>query len=694
MLAVEETNLAESLDDKELKEIARKVIEDTENDLDSRSDWEEKHAKWLKLYYQTDVPEEAPWDGASEEGFPVFTEAVNQFQSRTYKAFFPRREFIEAIPVGHATEEATDRAERIAEHMNLQLGELDKTYKPNKNQMFMAVALHGSDFTKTYFSHIKKRTVIERVRATDLIVPYHVGPIAIEDLERKTHYKIMSLNDTKILKKMGYFNNDCKVYEGEYSSKTQEAIEESSGITGYNYNKDKAYDCHILEQHCLLDLDEDGIAEPYIVWVDRQSQNVLRIQIRYEVDKYGAPLFDKQPIEHFTHYQFMPNPDGFYGFGLGQLMGKLNTAINKLVRQFVDAGLLANQGNNTFFISENLGIDGDEYEVRLGRGNKIPRNVEDIRKGIMQLQFAGPNQQLATMIEFLNNSAQRLSSSSDILAGQPDKVYQPMALMTMLDQGLQLYSSVQEFIGHSMESELQKVYRLNAKYLQDEIYYTPNDPQIQVTQDDYVDDFRIKPIFDPKNGTKSQKLARAQAGYQFALSDPIAQQNPEVIWKAGVEYLEALGFDNVEDMYPPPQVPEVVRIDDQNLENAYFIMPADKRPLFDVFPDQEHMEHMRIIDKFIAYLDGAQALTVPTVEGGDPSISRLVATMSEEQKKEIIANLLRHRSQHLAFLYAQSNGAMDEQGNQTTESGQPGLLEGAAGNEADLAQVMQLLQAV
>jgi len=35
----------------------------------------------------------------------------------------------------------------------------------------------------------------------------------------------------------------------------------------------------------------------------------------------------------------------------------------------------------------------------------------------------------------------------------------------MLEQGLQLYSSVQEFLGQAMEEELQKVYRLNAKYM-------------------------------------------------------------------------------------------------------------------------------------------------------------------------------------------------------------------------------------
>jgi len=140
-LPIEETNLAEDIDDEELDKISRQVIKDYEFDLDSYSEHEEKHAEWLKLYYQTDTVKNPPWDGASEESVPTMTEAVNQFQSRTYKAFFPNRYFIDALPVGKNNTGARERAERIAGHMNFQLGVKDRTYKRNKNQMFQAVAL-------------------------------------------------------------------------------------------------------------------------------------------------------------------------------------------------------------------------------------------------------------------------------------------------------------------------------------------------------------------------------------------------------------------------------------------------------------------------------------------------------------------------------------------------------------------------
>lgn len=709
-LPVEETNLAEDLDPDELRDIANKVIEDYENDLESRSEWEAKNAEHLKLYFQTDVAENPPWEGASQESLPVLTEAVNQFQSRTFSAFFPNRYFIDAIPAGQNNGDARHRAERIAGHMNFQLGVLDRTYKRNKNQMFMAVAQHGSDFTKCYFDHLKRRTVVERVRAHDLVIPYHVGPKGIEELGRKTHAKFMAVNDTKILKKMGFFNNEAVPFTDDEGDEYQDAVEEQQGIeSGNDYQRGNA-DAFILEQHCLLDLDEDGIAEPYIVWVCKQSKRVLRIQIRYEVDETGAPTKGKEPIEYFTHYQFLPNPDGFYGLGLGHLLAKINKALNKLTRMFIDAGELSTVGNLTYLISEALGIEGDDFELVMGKGIKIPRSVEDIRRSFMKLEFKGPDAAITQAITFLQETAQRISSSSDILAGQPDKVYQPTALLSMLEQGLQVYSTVQSFLAVSMEEELQKIYRLNAKYMTSEEYYFEGDKQITVTPEDYKDDFRIVPVFDPKYSTRSQKLAKAQATYEFVMSNPITQQNPTSIYLASKRYLEALDAENIDELLPEPSTPQTVRIDDQNLENSYFIMPPEKRPLFDVFPDQDHVAHIKKIDMFMSsFLDMGEAMEIPlegkqekpSVNGGtmgDPDIKRLVKSMSGEQKQELIANLLRHRAQHLAFMYGQMNGALDAQGNpvQSPPAGPAnnGGVAGAPSNDPGLEEIMQLVHSV
>lgn len=722
----EDVNLAEKLDETELNEIAATVIKEFDEDMTSREEWSEKHAEWLNIYFQKDKAKMPPWDSSSEESIPLLAEAVNQFQSRSYRAFFPNRYFIDAIPVGAPNADARERADRVAKHMSFQLGVLDRTYKPNKNQMFMAVALHGSDFTKTYYSRTKRRTVIERVRAQDLVVPYGIGPRELEDIERKTQVKWQSVNDTRILKANGWFIEEGEPYDSTMGGDTElDQAEEHGDMLQQSASWQKNENlCCILEQHRLLDLDDDGIAEPYIVWVDRQSKKVLRIQIRYEVDETGLPKDGKEPIEYFTHYQFLPNPDGFYGLGFGHLLGGMNIAVNKLHRMFIDATELSVVGNLTYLISDQLGLQGDEFELSLGRGIKIPRSVEDIRKHFMQLQFQPPGQETLQVIQQITEHANRMSANTDVLSGQPDKVYQPTTMLSMVEQGLQLFSSVQEFLGVAMEKELQKIARLNGMYLEQGQDFIFGDQQIQVSPEDYRDDFRIVPVFDPKYSTRSQKLAKAQAIYQFVMANPLTMQDGEAIYLASKNVLEALDTENLDAVLKMPEVPKPARIDDQNLENTYFLMPPEKRALFDVFPDQDHIRHIQIIDKFVAYLDLATPMDVhntegggyynktmqtpeekklaapeeskpgvtglPNAAGGDPQVSKLISTLSAEQKEQLIANLLRHRSLHVAYMFGQLNGVMDSQGQPITPEQAPQPDDGSQ----EIGQIMQLLSGV
>ena len=99
-LNIEQFNLASKLDPEELKKIGEQAHTDYTADEESRIDWLDKHTRWKKLYNQQDEPENEPWDGSSRESVPIMTEACNSYQSRAYKAFFPTRNFLEAIPIG------------------------------------------------------------------------------------------------------------------------------------------------------------------------------------------------------------------------------------------------------------------------------------------------------------------------------------------------------------------------------------------------------------------------------------------------------------------------------------------------------------------------------------------------------------------------------------------------------------------
>jgi len=590
----ESQNIAEGRDEDELNTIGAELSEYIQHDDDSRSDWVAEHAKWLKLYYQKDKPTNPPWQGSSDESIPMLAEACNQFHARAYPAMFPNRNIVQAIPVGKADSASRERAKRVGTHMSWQLMVQDRSYKRNKDRLLLGLPLDGSFFTKSYYDPIRKRNIVENIRATDLIVPYGVGPRELEDIDRKTQIVYLTLNKCAILKELGYFSDEPEAYQWDKPQETDEAHDDAHGTNPSQYEGNDV--AMLYECHTVYDLDGDGIAEPYIVTICAQSGRVLRIALRYDTDEIGNPTNDKAPVEYFTAYHFLENPNGFYGLGQGHLIAQPNAAVNKLIRQTIDAGTLANSGNMSGFVSQQLGgIQGGELEMQLGRFVKIPGSVEDIQRGIFQFKFPGPQPALLDIAALLMQRSDRLATVTEALTGQTDKVMQPTAIMALIEQGLTVFSTVYERVLNAWQAELMKMYRLNYKYLDPTEYFSVLDvtgeiENHQVDREDYAPDFEVIPIADPKSVTQQQKLAKAEAEWQFLAQNPMVMNSPIHFYNASRRYLEVIETEGIDEVLPNPAKEVLPRVDDPQAENAFLLGPE---PMISMaYPDQDHMAHL------------------------------------------------------------------------------------------------------
>jgi chaperonin GroES len=637
IVAAENHNLAEDIKDEGLlREIAQEISNGFDDDDASRADWLEQHTFWLSLYMQNDYAENSDQerDWGATESLPILTEACDQFQTRTYKTFFPQDSFVSAIPMRKKKEDRDDmeaRAKRIGDHMSYQLGFKDKSYKQDKDALFLGVAVHGSFFTKTYFNDNKMAPTVDNVRPTDLVVNYNVGPARIEDLRRKTHVIYSTVGETQDKVNMGFFSqpaSPAQAMQGENPYNVK--VDEISGLSRSGTSRIKRDAPAVLyEQHFYLDLDGTGVYKPYIGTICAASKKLLRLVVGYHADPLGNPLKDYEQEQYFTHYKYKNNPDGFYGLGLGHSIGDLNSACNIMLRQTMDAGTLANDGNMSGFISERLGIDEEEMSLIIGKFKKIPDTVGDIQNGIFQFKFPGPNVALIQLMEAMDIRAQRLGSTTEATTGTPEHVEQPTTYLAQIEQALEAFSSVQMRLAASLGDELQKVYHLNQRYLPLVDYFVVNDEPDQITRADYADDMLIQPVFDPKFATQQQKTARAQAELNATLQNPVNQGRPAVYDAAFKRYLTALDVDNIDELIPP--APQVENFDDQVTENMFFLMPQEARPLFDVFPSQNHQQHLMLMQQFMAQY----------------------AQMLDPEQQQVVQ---KHYQKHTAYLYGEMNG--------------------------------------
>ena len=555
-VAGESINLVKHLKEKERKEIQEQVWEEYKEDLQSREDWDRMHADWIKIYYQKDLPKNPPWDGSSEESIPMLVEGCMQFHARAFKAFFSAAKFIVGVPVGKATQDIVDRADRVGKYMSYQLGiNNDLSYIRNKDRLLQALPLHGSYFTKTYYDPLKRKNVVENIRPMEMVIPYGVHGIDIEELERKTQIIYQPLRKGKELFKMGWFYKQPEQRQyNEEQKEIQEAIDNATGIREsgiLNPNTSK-----ILEQHRYLDLDNDGIEEPYIVWLDESNQELLRISIRYDVDNLGNPISDKDPIEYFTHYVYIENSDGFYGLGLGHLTGKTNTSVNKILRQCIDAGTLQNVGMG--IASRTAGLPKGEVELQLGKIITVDGMIEDIRKGVMFRDYPGPSPALIQLMQLLIQRGDRLNMVTDLITGQAQKVYQPTTALAEIEQALETYGAVQTRVYMAFNSELDKLYRLNSLHLNQAQYFSFNDgmgmQDYQVFKDDFKDDLKVVSALDIGSVSSRAKLQKASMTTNFAMQNPLIMTSPEHLREVSRRFFDATGEYDIDRILPPAEM--------------------------------------------------------------------------------------------------------------------------------------------
>lgn len=616
-----------------LREVGQECFQGFKDDEDSRGPWLDMHAYWLSLYMQSDYAEngDAERDWGATESVPILKEACDQFQARTYKAFFPSDTFISAISMRKTRQDRKEteaRAKRIGDHMSYQLGYEDRTYRMDKDGLFLGAAVHGSFFTKAYFNEQRRRAKVDNVRPTDLVINYNIGPIRIEDVRRKSHIIYTNIGDTARMADTGFLLSEARACQQMGDNVYNVKVDEVLKMTEPNFTLRADKPAILIEQHLFLDLDGQGF-KPYVVTFDLADRSVKRIIVGYEADSKGNPLKDFEQTQYFTHYKYQENPDGFYGLGLGQAVGDLNGAINIMLRQTMDAGTLANDGNMSGFISERLGIEGDEVRAVLGKLRKIPDTIGDFQNSIMLMKFPGPNEALIKIMVELDKRAQRMASTTEATTGGGDKVIQPTTYLAQVEQALEQFTSVQMRLANSMSEELQKIYAINQKYLPVISYYTVNGVPETITRADYADDMLVQPVFDPRQSTTGQKVARAQAELQATMQNPVNQGRPAVYDAAFKRYLEALDVDDIDELIPPQ--PQVENFDNQILENMFFLFPSEARPLFDVFPEQNHQEHLILLEQFVQqYGQGLQPDQIEAV--------------------------MKHQMKHQGYLYGQQNG--------------------------------------
>ncbi len=110
-------NLAESMDDGELTELAGDLIGDFDSDISSRKDWIQTYVDGLELLGLKIEERSEPWEGACGVYHPLLSEALVKFQAETMMSIFPAAGPVKTLIIGKETPEKKAASELIIHNL-------------------------------------------------------------------------------------------------------------------------------------------------------------------------------------------------------------------------------------------------------------------------------------------------------------------------------------------------------------------------------------------------------------------------------------------------------------------------------------------------------------------------------------------------------------------------------------------------
>ena len=550
-------NVAELLSEKDLVTIGSQCKKDFDADITSRSEWETRTEESMKLALQVVEAKSFPWPNASNIKFPLITIAALQFHARAYPALITSDTPVKCRIMGEdTTGEKTARARRIESHMSYQVMEEDEDWEAETDKVLITQPIIGCAFKKSYFDPIKGHNVSENVLAKDLVVNYWTK--SLDTAPRITQILYFSSNDVYERVARGLW---CELQETTTNQplgdNLKNAQDKAQGLS-MPESKDSSTPYEILEQHRYLDLDGDGYQEPYIVYIRRDTKQVLRIVARFfsnSISYKDKKVLSIVPERYFTKYPFIPSPDGgFYDLGFGVLLGPLNESINTIVNQLVDAGTMANTAGG--FFSRGIKIRGGNYSFAPLEWKHVDSTGDDLRKGIMPLPVREPSQVLFTLLNLLINYGERIGGSVDVLSGvSPGQNTPAETSRNSVEQGMKIFSGIFKRTFRSLKDEYRKLYRLNQLYLDDEVSFDTDGkgPNTVLWQDYQNPSKDIVPAADPNIVSDSARMMQANLIADRAMKVP--GYNKYEVEKI---FLKALKISGIEQIYPDPKGPNAV----------------------------------------------------------------------------------------------------------------------------------------
>lgn len=650
-----ENNISDGMDKEKLSKIALQVIERADKDRATMKEWMDCVDKGIELSKPEFNGKDSPWPGSANFKSTILTEAANQFGNKATVELMRDPRLVKASIVGAATirnvidkrasqisqlkkdlegytaqitqlqemgqdtselegqiaeiqqqieadtqkikEKKRDlrakdeRADRVTELMNWQVNTSMCEWRDDHTRLMYSLPNIGTMFKKTFYDETKGRCFSDVVCYPDFIVNQRTKNledgvfthiITFSRSEYETRVKSKVWRDLEAADVEIFHDKDL----GTKGTNEEEDAEKSED------NPDKYY-----EQYTWLDLDDDGISEPYVVTVHVSSLQVVRIVARYDYDgvivryknkndevvqemkpmplveaqkkraaliELDAKEFNIEPVipdandlsgyqivriepkSIITKYGLIPSADGTYlDVGYYWLIGSAVMAVNMATNDLLNAGTQSNlQGG---IVAKGFRKKPGTFTMRMGEFVQTEVPLGQLANSIMPLPYKEPSPTLFALNDKMEAGARSFAANVDA-GGQLTANTAPTTALALIQETLIQHTAHMTLINNSMSKEFKILFALNRDYLDDTEYQEiVGDEEAVFSEDFNTDGLSVVCGANPEMSSRMQRMMLSEAEMSQVPMVIQAGGNPIPIIK---NYYKRIGSDNLDEIFP------------------------------------------------------------------------------------------------------------------------------------------------
>lgn len=345
----------------------------------------------------------------------------------------------------------------------------------------------------------------------------------------------------------------------------------------------------ILECHLEMDINNDGLNESLIVWVDNQSGRELRATYAHRVNRGG-----KRP---FVNIEFLPREGHAYAMGMKELIFPISIELDLIHNIKVDIGMSA--AMPVGFYRAATGMDAVKLRVR--PGDMIP--VDDPSSHVFFPNLGDRSGFFKDEESLLLQHVERLTSINDITTGTLGRQGAARTATGVAQLVAENSSNLDIFIKR-MQRGWRQVLRILWQMLQQRL---PDGTEFRVTGHDGKEYFkrvnrmniqqRVDFFLDANSANSNKQIQLEQSMQVLAQTmNPLFLQlqiiTPSGVFEALKDYFQALGRKDYARFIKRP--PDVIRQLTPEEELAR-VLAGKKVP---ISPDMDHQGFIELATEF------------------------------------------------------------------------------------------------